>query len=42
VVVVPSLLNRVLPGDLAAYFAGPVATREAMEQIRAEVASDCG
>ena len=34
VLVVTFLLNRALPGDPAAFFAGPAATREAIEQIR--------
>src|ERR1700724_100875 len=34
VVIVPFLLTRALPGDPAAYFAGPAATKEAVEQIR--------
>src|SRR5438477_11928473 len=34
VVIVTFLLTRALPGDPAAYFAGPAATTEAVEQIR--------
>ena len=34
VVIVTFLLTRALPGDPAAYFAGPAATKEAIEQIR--------
>lgn len=34
VVIVTFLLTRALPGDPAAYFAGPAATKEAVEQIR--------
>jgi peptide/nickel transport system permease protein len=34
VIVVTFLLNRVLPGDPAAYFAGPAATPQAIEEIR--------
>ena len=34
------LLNRALPGDPAAFFAGPAATREAIEQIRARLGLD--
>lgn len=34
VVVATFVLTRALPGDPAAYFAGPAATREAIEQIR--------
>ena len=40
VVVVTFLLNRALPGDPAAFFAGPAATREAIEQIRARLGLD--
>jgi peptide/nickel transport system permease protein len=40
VVVVTFLLTRVLPGDPAAYFAGPVASPEAIAQIRAELGLD--
>ncbi|WP_270933921.1 ABC transporter permease [Falsiroseomonas oryzae] len=40
VVVVTFLLARALPGDPAAYFAGPAATREAVEQIRAALGLD--
>lgn len=40
VVVVTFLLMRVLPGDPAAYFAGMAATREAVEQIRAQLGLD--
>ncbi|MEM8810233.1 MAG: ABC transporter permease [Cyanobacteria bacterium P01_G01_bin.38] len=34
VIVVTFLLTRALPGDPAAYFAGPAATQEAIDQIR--------
>src|SRR5262249_10705813 len=34
VVIVTFLLTRALPGDPAAYFAGPAATKEAIEQLR--------
>src|SRR5215470_2209642 len=34
VVVVTFVLNRALPGDPAAFFAGPAATRQAVEEIR--------
>ncbi|MDI6771414.1 MAG: ABC transporter permease [bacterium] len=34
VIVVTFLLNRALPGDPAAYFAGPAATPQAIEEIR--------
>jgi len=37
VIVVTFLLTRALPGDPAAYFAGPAATQEAVEQIRAQL-----
>jgi peptide/nickel transport system permease protein len=40
VVVVTFLLTRALPGDPAAYFAGPAATKEAIEQIRAKLGLD--
>jgi peptide/nickel transport system permease protein len=40
VVVVTFLLTRALPGDPAAYFAGPAATREAVEQVRARLGLD--
>ena len=37
VVIVTFLLTRALPGDPAAYFAGPAATQEAIEQVRAQL-----
>src|SRR5258708_34605284 len=40
VVIVTFLLTRALPGDPAAYFAGPAATREAVEQVRANLGLD--
>ncbi|GJD49679.1 putative D,D-dipeptide transport system permease protein DdpB [Methylobacterium crusticola] len=40
VIVVCFLLTRVLPGDTAAYFAGPTATPQAIEQIRRELGLD--
>jgi peptide/nickel transport system permease protein len=40
VVIVTFLLTRALPGDPAAYFAGPAATREAVEQIRVSLGLD--
>lgn len=40
VVVVTFLLTRALPGDPAAYFAGPAASHEAIEQIRAQLGLD--
>ena len=40
VVVVTFLLTRALPGDPAAYFAGPAGTKEAIEQIRTKLGLD--
>src|SRR4249919_2868484 len=40
VVMVTFLLTRALPGDPAAYFAGPAATKEAIEQIRVSLGLD--
>jgi peptide/nickel transport system permease protein len=40
VVIVTFLLTRALPGDPAAYFAGPAATREAVEQVRVRLGLD--
>src|SRR5262245_1094163 len=40
VVIVTFLLTRALPGDPAAYFAGPAATKEAVEQIRSRLGLD--
>ena len=40
VVVVTFLLTRALPGDPAAYFAGPSATQEAIEQVRVQLGLD--
>ena len=40
VVLVSFLLTRVLPGDTAAYFAGPAATPQAIEEIRRELGLD--
>jgi peptide/nickel transport system permease protein len=40
VVIVTFLLTRAMPGDPAAYFAGPAATREAIEQIRVKLGLD--
>jgi ABC-type dipeptide/oligopeptide/nickel transport system permease component len=40
VVVVSFLLTRVLPGDTAAYFAGPAATAQAIEEIRRALGLD--
>jgi dipeptide transport system permease protein len=40
VAVVTFLLTRALPGDPAAYFAGPAASKEAVEQIRVKLGLD--
>ena len=40
VIVVTFLLTRVLPGDTAAYFAGPAATPQAIEEIRQKLGLD--
>ncbi len=40
VVIVTFLLTRALPGDPAAYFAGPAATKEAIEQVRKQLGLD--
>src|SRR5262247_270389 len=40
VIVVTFLLTRALPGDPAAYFAGPAATKEAISQIRVKLGLD--
>src|SRR6201988_5065589 len=40
VVIVPFLLPRALPGDPAPYFAGPAASKEAIEQIRKKLGFD--
>jgi ABC-type dipeptide/oligopeptide/nickel transport system permease component len=40
VVIVTFLLTRALPGDPAAYFAGPAATKEAIEPVRAKLGLD--
>src|ERR1700704_6144124 len=40
VVIVTFLLTRALPGDPAAYFAGPAATKEAVEQLRVQLGLD--
>src|SRR6201746_1611463 len=40
VVIVTFLLTRGLPGDPAAYFAGPAAGKEAVEQIRKKLGLD--
>src|SRR4030088_165336 len=38
--IVTFLLTRALPGDPAAYFAGPAATKEAVEQVRVKLGLD--
>ena len=40
VVIVTFLLTRALPGDPAAYFAGPAATTEAIQQVRVKLGLD--
>ena len=40
VIIVTFLLTRALPGDPAAYFAGPAATAEAIEQVRVKLGLD--
>src|SRR5258707_8481748 len=40
VVVVTFLLTRALPGDPAVYFAGPAATKEAIQEIRVKLGLD--
>ena len=40
VVIVTFLLTRAMPGDPAAYFAGPAASREAIEQVRQKLGLD--
>jgi dipeptide transport system permease protein len=40
VIVVTFLLTRVLPGDTAAYFAGPAATPAAIEEVRKQLGLD--
>jgi peptide/nickel transport system permease protein len=40
VVIVTFVLTRALPGDPAAYFAGPAATGEAIEQVRVKLGLD--
>jgi peptide/nickel transport system permease protein len=40
VIVVTFLLNRALPGDPAAFFAGPAATQQAVEEIRVKLGLD--
>ncbi|MEL6381367.1 MAG: ABC transporter permease [Cyanobacteria bacterium J06626_18] len=40
VIVITFVLTRALPGDPAAYFAGPAATQEAVDQIRVSLGLD--
>src|SRR6202453_2414405 len=40
VVIVTFLLTRALPGDPAAYFAGPAATPEAIQEVRVKLGLD--
>ncbi|MBB3769525.1 peptide/nickel transport system permease protein [Angulomicrobium tetraedrale] len=40
VIIVTFLLTRVLPGDTAAYFAGPAASEQAISEIRAKLGLD--
>src|SRR5215472_17951640 len=40
VIIVTFLLTRVLPGDTAAYFAGPAATPQAIEEVRKQLGLD--
>src|ERR1044072_3721341 len=40
VLIVTFLLPRALPGDPAAYFAGPAATKEAIQEIRVKLGLD--
>jgi ABC-type dipeptide/oligopeptide/nickel transport system permease component len=40
VIIVTFLLTRVLPGDTAAYFAGPAASPQAIEEIRVKLGLD--
>src|SRR6516164_8853221 len=40
VVIITVLLTRALPGDPAAYFGGPAATKEAIEQVRIKLGLD--
>ncbi|MGA7011104.1 MAG: ABC transporter permease, partial [Pseudolabrys sp.] len=40
VVIITFLLTRALPGDPAAYFAGPAADKQAIEQIRVKLGLD--
>jgi len=40
VIIITFLLARALPGDPAAYFAGPAASQEAIDQIRSSLGLD--
>ena len=40
VIIVTFLLTRALPGDPAAYFAGPAATQQAIEEVRGALGLD--
>jgi ABC-type dipeptide/oligopeptide/nickel transport system permease component len=40
VIIVTFLLTRVLPGDTAAYFAGPAASTQAIEEVRKQLGLD--
>ena len=40
VVIVTFLLTRMLPGDPAAYFAGPAATPQAIQEVRVKLGLD--
>ncbi len=40
VIIVTFLLTRALPGDPAAFFAGPAANAEAIEQVRVKLGLD--
>src|SRR3954453_10378709 len=40
VIVVSFMLTRVLPGDTAAYFAGPAATPQAIEEVKKKLGLD--
>ena len=40
IVIVTFILTRALPGDPAAFYAGPAATQEAVEQVRAKLGLD--
>ena len=40
VIIVTFLLTRALPGDPAAYFAGPAADKQAVEQVRVSLGLD--